>query len=244
MSQDVRVRDRQFAAWVAGLTVAVVLVGFSRSFFLRLFFAGPPAWAAKEPIFYAHGAIFAAWFGLLAVQVGLVRTQNLRLHRRLGYGGAVLAGLLVAAGALAALRAANRPSGFIGVTVPSDQFLLLPLANVVQFGVLVALAVLWRRDAGRHKRLMLLASISLLGAATARVSPMLGFAVPGLDAAVFLGLIGLMLVWDFTTERRLRTDTVVGGASVIAVNVGAVPLGATAAWLAIAHSLMSLVPPP
>jgi hypothetical protein len=243
MSQDLRVRDRQFAAWVAGLTVAVVLVGFSRSFFLRPFFAGAPDWAAKEAIFYAHGAIFAAWFGLLVVQVGLVRTRHLKLHRRLGYAGAALAALLVAAGVLAALRAANRTGGFIGVAVPSDQFLLLPLANMVQFGVFVALAVLWRRDAGRHKRLMLLGSISMLGAATARVSPMLGLPVPGLDIAVFVALIGLMLVWDYATERRLRADTLVGGAAVIAVNAGAVPLGASAVWLAIAHTLMSLVPP-
>jgi uncharacterized membrane protein YozB (DUF420 family) len=244
MSQDIRTRDRQFVAWVAGLTVAVVLVGFSRSFFLRPFFATAPDWAAKESIFYAHGTVFALWFGLLAVQVGLVRTRHVKLHRRLGYAGAVLAALLVAAGTLAALRAANRPGGFIGVPVPSDQFLLLPLAGVVLFGILVALAVLWRRDTARHKRLMLLASINLIGAAIARIPMMTGLALPGLDVAVFLGLIGLMLVWDWVTERRLRPDTLIGGAAVSIANVAAVPLGGTAAWLAIAHPLMALVPPP
>ena len=245
MSSDVRARDRAFAAWISGAILAVLLIGFSRSFFLRPFFAGPPSWAAKETIFYAHGAVFAAWFALLAVQVVLIRVRNVRLHRSLGYAGAGLAALVVVAGTLAALRASNRPGGFIDVPVPPDQFLTVPLVGMLLFGVLVTLAVVWRRNAPRHKRMMLLASISLLGAPVARITSMTApFAPPMLDVIVYTTLVGFILVWDVAVLRHVRADTLDGGAAVIGLNAAALPFGATAAWLAIAHPLMALVPPP
>jgi uncharacterized membrane protein YozB (DUF420 family) len=244
MSENLQARERAFATLVAGGILAVLLVGFSRSFFLLPFFAGPPSWAAKEPIFYAHGAIFASWFVLLAAQVLLVRTGDVRVHRRLGYIGAGLAVLVVLAGTLAALRAANRPGGFIDVPIPPDQFLALPLLSMVLFALLVGLAVLWRRQPARHKRLMLLASIGLLGAPVARIVSMTGFLPPFSDVVVYALLVVLMLVWDLSTYRRPRIETVIGGGAVVGFNALVLPFGATTAWLAIAHRLMALVPPP
>src|SRR4051812_20804324 len=100
MTSRAAAQERTFAAWVTASILAVVLVGFSRSFFLRPFYAGPPSWAAKEAIFYVHGAVLAAWFAVLGAQVALIRSRNVRLHRRLGYAGAGLAVLVVAAGTI------------------------------------------------------------------------------------------------------------------------------------------------
>jgi uncharacterized membrane protein YozB (DUF420 family) len=244
MSENLRGRDRAFAMTVAALTVGVTLIGFSRSFFLLPFFARPPSWAAKEAIFYAHGAIFAAWFVLLAVQVALIRSGDVRVHRRLGYVGVVLAVFVVTAGTLAGLRAANRPTGFVDVPVPPDQFLAVPLVGMLLFGVLVALAVLWRGDAARHKRLMLLASISILGAPVARIVSMAGVLPPFTDVFVYAALVAVMIAWDLSVHRRPRADTLVGGAAVIGLNALALPFGATSVWLAVARDLMALVPPP
>jgi uncharacterized membrane protein YozB (DUF420 family) len=245
MSGNVHARDSAFTALLAGAILAVLLVGFSRSFFLLPFFEGPPKWAAKEGIFYAHGAVFAAWFAVLAAQVVLIRVRNVRLHRRLGYAGAGVGALVVVAGTLAALRASNRPGGFIGVPVPPDQFLPVPLVGMLLFGVLLTLAVLWRREPARHKRMIFLASISLLGAPMARITSMLDpLTLPPLDIIAYAALVGLMLIWDGVTQRRVRPDTLIGGAAVVGLNAAAPLFGATAAWLAIAHPLMRLVPPP
>lgn len=244
MSEALRARERAFALTIAALMLAVTLIGFSRSFFLLPFFAGPPAWAAKEPIFYAHGAIFAGWFVVLAAQVALIRSGDVKTHRRLGYAGAALAVLVVTAGTLAALRAANRPTGFVDVPIPPDQFLALPLLGVVLFAVFVTLGVAWRRNPARHKRLMLLASAALLGAAVARLVSMTGFLPPFTDVVVYAALVGLMLWWDVAVHRRPRPETVLGGGALIALNALALPFGATGAWLSIAHPLMNLVPPP
>jgi hypothetical protein len=245
MSGNVRTRDGAFAIAIAGAIVAVVLVGFSRSFFLLPLYAGQASWAAKEPIFLAHGAIFAAWYAVLAAQVALIRTGNVRIHRRLGYVGAGVGALVFVAGVLAALRAANRPGGFIDVPVPPDQFLTVPLFGMALFGAFQALAVLWRNQGPRHKRMILLAGISLLSAPVARITSMLaGAAPPMFDIIVQAVLVAAMLAWDAVTLRRLRADTVIGGAAVVGLSAAALPIGATQGWLAIAHALMALVPPP
>ena len=47
---------------------------------------------------------------------------------------------MVVLGIVGALIAARRPGGFIGVPVPPLQFLVVPFAAVLLFGVFVALA--------------------------------------------------------------------------------------------------------
>jgi peptidoglycan/LPS O-acetylase OafA/YrhL len=111
--------------------------------------------------------------------------------------------------------------------------------------VFLTLAVVWRRKAARHKRLVLLAAICLLGAPIARITSMLAdSAPPMLDIIVYAVLVGLMLAWDVGSRRRPRPETLVGGAAIVGLNAVAVPFGGTALWLAVAHPLMALVPPP
>ena len=112
-------RGSQERAFYTGMAVAMllaVLVGFSRSFFLRPLF---PAWPSpSEPIFYVHGAVFTAWCLLLVVQAALVSAGRTALHRRLGVAGTVLAAAMVVLGVHASLVAARRPSGFVGIDAP------------------------------------------------------------------------------------------------------------------------------
>src|SRR5688500_13037512 len=152
-----RAVEHRFYLVTAAAMLLVVLIGFSRSFFLRPLF---PAWPSpSEPLFYVHGVLFAAWCVLLVGQAALVSGGRTPLHRTLGYYGAGLAAAMVATGTYAALVAANRPTGFTGLPVPPLQFLAVPAFDIVLFAVFVALAVAKRRDAQAHKRLMLLATV-------------------------------------------------------------------------------------
>jgi hypothetical protein len=84
VSKSIAAERRFFLAMTAAL-VAAVLLGFSRTFFLRHWF---PDWSAAhaptEPYFYVHGALFGLWFLLLVVQAFLVIARRIALHRRLG----------------------------------------------------------------------------------------------------------------------------------------------------------------
>jgi len=236
--------DRPYVAAIVTAILLVLLVGFSRSFYLLPAFGSEPDWAAKEPIFYIHGTVFTLWFALLACQTYLVRSRSLRLHRKLGYVGAGLGVIVVVLGTYVALRAANRAGGFMGVPFPPQQFLTVPLANMVLFASFLTLGVINRHKPASHKRLMLLASISLLGAPIARIPLMVPQLPFWLDAVVYTAFTVAMGYWDFETRGKVRPETLYGGPAIVVLTLAALPIGSTAAWQNIATWMMSFAGPP
>lgn len=226
--------ERLFYTGMAVLVFAAVFLGFARSFFLKPWFPGHPA--PPEPFFMLHGAVFAAWFALLVVQPSLVAAGRTDLHRRLGLAGAVLAVAMVVVGIQGALMAATRPGGFIGVPIPPLVFLVIPFTDMIVFAILVGMAIARRADAQSHKRLMLIASISLLSAAIARW-PLELMATP--SPAVFFGITNAFLfaivVRDLATTRRLHPATLWGGLLVVISQPLRLAVAGTEPWLAFAR---------
>jgi Na+/H+-dicarboxylate symporter len=224
--------ERRFYTGMAVAILAAVLLGFSRSFFLRPLF---PDWPSpSETIFYVHGAVFSCWILLLVVQTSLVAGGRTPVHRTVGPFGAALAGVMVVLGIFAALVAARRPTGFVDVPVPPLQFLAIPIFDITFFAVFVGLAVAWRREAQSHKRLMLLGTLNLVTAAIARW-PM----VFNLGPLGFFGLTDLFLaplvLWDFRTRGRLHPVTLWGGLAIIASQPLRLWVSGTQGWLAFAR---------
>jgi hypothetical protein len=239
--------ERRFHLGFTVVMLAAVLLGFSRTFFLRLWF---PQWAhahsAPEPFFYVHGVVFFAWFVLLLAQSSLVSVGRIDVHRRLGWLGAGLAIIMVVLGTVGALLAARRPTGFTDVPLPPLQFLVVPLADMALFGTFVVLAIVKRRNLQSHKRYMLLASIGLIDAAVSRwpfaimaaALPMPGFSMT--DVFVDLFLVP-MIVWDLAFRGRVHPVTLWGGLALIASQPLRAPLSETDAWLAFAGWAVSLL---
>ena len=230
--------ERWFFTLMAIAMLVVVYVGFARSFFLRPLFPGWPSPA--EPVFYVHGAFFSAWMVLLVSQVLLVATRRIDLHRKLGLLGVALAVGMLMLGMVGSLLAANRPTGFIGIPVPPLQFLVVPFFDLVFFTVFVSLAIARRDDPQAHKRLMLLATVSMLGAAIARWP----YLWQNPNPFVFYGLADLFIValaiWDFRTRGGLHPVTRWGGLALIVSVPARLALSETAAWLAFAAWLTGL----
>ena len=158
--------ERRFFTGMALAILATVIVGFSRSFFLRPLF---PEWPSpSETIFYVHGAVFTAWIVLMVAQASLVAGGRTELHRKIGPFSAVLAVAMVVLGTLGALIAARRATGFVQIPVPPLQFLAIPIFDMILFGTFVWLAIAQRRNPQAHKRWMLLATVNLVTAAIAR----------------------------------------------------------------------------
>jgi uncharacterized membrane protein YozB (DUF420 family) len=224
--------ERRFYTGMAVAMFLTAFVGFSRSFFLRPLF---PNWPSpSEPIFYVHGALFAGWCVLLIVQAALIGAGRMPLHRKLGAGGAMLAVAMLITGVLGSIVAANRPGGFIGVPVPPLQFLTIPLFDLALFGSLVALAIARRRDPQSHKRYMILATVSLLGAAIARWPGVLALGGPPLFFAIADLFIVALAVWDFRSRGRLHPATLLGGLAIIVSQPLRLAIMGTPAWLAFA----------
>ncbi len=119
--------ERRFHLGFALAIIAAVLLGFSRTFFLRPWFAEwADAHGAPEPFFYFHGAVFFAWFVLLIAQPSLVAAGRIDLHRRLGQLGAGRAVVMVVLGAVGVL---TRPSSSGSTSVGSHGRRTLPDAR-------------------------------------------------------------------------------------------------------------------
>jgi hypothetical protein len=224
--------ERRVFTGMALAILATVIVGFSRSFFLRPLF---PEWPSpSEMFFYVHGAVFTAWIVLLVVQTSLVAGGRTELHRKIGPFSAVLAVAMVVLGTLGALIAAGRATGFVGVPIPPLQFLAVPIFDMILFATFVWMAIAQRRNPQTHKRWMLLATVNLVTAAIARW--------PGifdLGPLAFFGLTDLFVValaiWDFRTRGRLHPVTLWGGLFTIVSQPLRLVVSSTQGWLVFAQ---------
>ena len=218
-----------------------VLIGFGPTYYLKIrdpatmatFNGGP-----MTPLVHAHGILFTAWVLLFVAQTSLVAQRRIAIHRRMGVAGALLAAAMLLTGTLAALRAAARGSGPGGMDPMS--FLMIPLSDMFFFGLFVATALYLRANSEAHKRLMLLAYVSIIVAAVARlpgVLPLGPLAFFGL-AFVFI-LVGV--VYDLVSRQRVHPVYVWGGGILFLSVPLRLVVSQTDAWKAFAGALVSLV---
>ena len=103
-------------------------------------------------------------------------------------------------------------------------FLTTPLFSMVVFATLVAAAIRLRRDPQTHKRLMLLATISILDAAIAR----LPFAFLRTSTWTFMAMTDVLVIaailYDVASRRRVHPAYVWGGLLIV-VGAGAADSG-------------------
>ena len=223
----VRASDRIFFTGMALAAALTLFLGFARSYFLR-----GAELPALTPLYHVHGALFSAWIALLVAQTSLVAAGRTDIHRTLGIAGAVLAAVVFIVGVTVSIETLRRQGGSLGRD--PRVFFSIPLGDIIVFGVLVTAAIVQRWRSKSHKRLMLLATISILTAAIAR------FLAAG-PVGVFLGTDAFVLalvVYDLISRGRLHPATLWGGAMV----VGFKPLlyyvvSGTPAWLAFADAL-------
>lgn len=206
-SEAVRVAaryDRVFYGGMGVLLAAIAVAGFAPTFYLRSFFGAPPTVSGSielTPLAQIHGAVFTAWMVLFITQTSLIASRRVTVHRRLGVAGAVLAAIMVVVGYLTATAAARR-----GATPPGADplsFLAVPLFDLVLFAAFVTVAVLRRRDKETHKRLMLLAYISIIAAGVARLPGVLPYG-PFAFFGIGYGLALAGVAYDLWSRGRIH----------------------------------------
>lgn len=233
--------ERIFYTGMAAAILAMVLIGFAPTYYLRgLIDAGHPL-APMTPLVHLHGIVFSAWILLFMTQTSLVAAGRTDLHRRLGVFGAALAAVMVLLGIVVSLYGIHRPTAPMGISPLS--WLAIPLLDVPVYGGLIAAALLNRRTPQSHKRLMLIAMIGMLSPAIGRMpwpptiaGPLTIFGFPDLF------LIPL-IAWDLKTRGKLHPATIWGGAFLISFQVLRITIWETDGWLAFARWAGSLTAP-
>jgi hypothetical protein len=207
LPSSIHIADRFFLG-MSGLLLAIVLVGFSPTLYLRAWHGAPPVPAYA----IVHGIVMTAWFVLAFLQPTLVAAHRKDIHRRIGWFAAGIGVLVLVAGAITNLGFAARvvatSDGLPPAAVSSliwGNFAVLPA-----FAVLLATAISFRKRPAIHRRLMLLASIGLVAPALARLARLIA---PELGALVPLAVIVLLLLmpaYELLSTRRIHPATIVG----------------------------------
>lgn len=237
-----RAREGRFFIAMAVLMLIVVTAGFLPTTFLP-FVREPGVPSPFESVLFVHGAVSAAWMCLFIIQPFLIQAGRVRQHRALGMIGVGIAALVVVLGFWAALAAAARPDG-AALRAMGLRGIGLFGGNLLMFGVLVGLAVAYRRNGGAHKRLMYLATVNMLQAPMVRITGMLNFPlIAGAMKAHLLAYAFILplVAWDAAVHRRIHPATLWGGLAILMFLPTRYQLTDTAVYRGIAQSLVEFV---
>ena len=225
--------SRRFHGGLAVAFLVTAFIGFAPSYYLKALTDAPPV----SPLRHGHGIVFTAWLVLLFAQSALVAAHRVRVHMRLGIFGVLLAATMVPLGMLTAVASAR--DALASSTPHGDPLFLLvfQLGSIVMFAAFVGTS-LWnrRRNPEIHRRLMVLATVSILPAAISR------WPIVDKNAVLALGLSLLFVVAGMINDWRSRGrvhPAYIWGALLIALS-GPVraAIGQSDAWHASARVLV------
>jgi len=229
-----------------GVILLLVVAGFTRTLFARPVFHPAPI----PPYLYVHGIVLTCWFVWAWAQSLLISAGRIANHRRWGTVGACFAVIVFVGALMASFGSVSRKpfdldasasvmgNGLTGITVAQFRSSVVwgNIVNAVSFALFVAGAVIYRRRALIHKRFMLLASISIVEPALARIARWPGFGGeqgPFIPVVVW-SLVASLVIYDLATRRRVEVCTAIAIVWLLVVRNGAV-------WVANTHFGLSLI---
>ena len=146
---------------IASFVLLLTFAGFAQSYYLKKLFDSAPLSA----LLHIHGLVMTLWLLLFLLQVRLIAAGQLGWHRRVGMLGMGLGLLAMGIGIATGIDSARRVQAEIG----GLSFLATSLGGLLVFVTLVMLGYIYRRQRDFHSRFMLLANLSILAPAIARL---------------------------------------------------------------------------
>jgi len=225
--------EKYFYLGMSLLIAAVIVYGFSQTVNNRLIHGNP-----RRPILlWVHAVLFSSWVAFYISQSVLVRIRRVKLHRTLGWVGAALGASMVVIGPWVAVVMARFNTNQLH-RANRDAFLIVQLSDMAVFATCFGLAVLWRTNPERHRRLMLIATCSLTGAAFGRMPMMHAplYFYSGIDGLILLGVLR-----DLAVSRRIHIVYLISIPLLVAgqTAAGQIFLHRAGFWIRVAHVLLS-----
>jgi hypothetical protein len=220
--------DNVFFSGMAAVALITVLVGFSRTYFLAGLFRAP----LPNLLVHIHGAAFTLWIILFITQVSLVTARRADLHRRLGLLGFVLAIVMIVLGTVTASDRVARHVAQPGADTVEEvrAFYAIPLGDMLMFSTFVYIGYCNRFQPAVHKRLMWLATLSLLDAGFDRWPVFDPYSLPVVHLICFTPLLLMMIGYDRWSTGKVQRVTIWSAIFILVVQQICYPLGRTAAW--------------
>lgn len=239
--------------WMSLAFALIAFGGFARTYLIPV----ATAQFKGAAILHVHGVLFLGWTVLLALQTFLVGRRRVDLHRVAGMAGVSLATAMVFTAIVLVVRGLGY-SATIGNEAAARKLAIVPMTQISMFAAFFAAAVVTIRRPDTHKRLMILATTSLLTAPVARIFlAVLAPSGPGLpnfgavtDSSVALlgatlaaGIVDVLVVAiairDWRSNRRLHRAYLIGGICMVLVHGLRIPFAGSGLWHSITGALLA-----
>ena len=249
-----RVSTKPYIYFYMSILCAVTaFVGFMPTFWLPMTRGDYVA----SPVLAIHGLLFSTWVLFFVLQNGFAVSGRIANHRSAGLFGIALASVMTVFGYMAVINEVQR-SAEVGALDIALSFSILPVWHITLFAILITLAITNISRPDWHKRLMLVATISLLDAPIARLFTYFvafngqmpvpaGLPVPppplgGITPWAYIVDLYLLIpiVYDWRTRGRPHIVYLVGAGTIVLLEALEGPIGRTAVWHGVANWLVSL----
>ncbi len=185
--------------WMA----AIVVVGFWPTYY------GPLLSGTFElkPIVEIHAVVFSGWIVLFVAQTLLVYTGRLKWHRKVGWFAVAYAAVMVAV-VLTALAMRFSDHMAAGDIREAHRSLVISLVDLLLFSGFLIAAIIFRKKPEIHKRLIIVATVVLMGPAVGRMTFLSAF--PLILFVLYSSPILFGMAFDFVIRRRVHAVYIVG----------------------------------
>ncbi len=235
---------RLLYAAAASLFIVLMLLGFQQFYLHGRGYPAHPLAPPVRTLLIAHGVAMTLWVITFVVQSLLIVRGNRRLHMAVGPFAVALAGIMVVLGLWLPIQTTRFEPDVTLWGLNRVHFMAVPMFSILTFGGFVAAGWWWRRRKEIHRPMMLLATLSIMPAATDRIT-----GLPELYGATVLGawfgpfltaaVIGvLLLVAKSLLTRSFDRYLATGLAVLIVIDLFIMRLAPTQAWGRFAASLV------
>lgn len=249
--QRSRTVSNWFYLWMGVLCVLLPLGGFLGTYLVPL-----ASGTFNEPsILHVHAVLAFAWTGLFVTQAWLIARGRVVRHEAVGLAGIALATATFFTGVIVAIKTMN-----VGIAAGNGEgaraFAIVPITIIVTFAGLLVAAVANIKRPEYHKRLMLMATISIMPPAMGRLIGMaaqqiaigprqLGatiapVAVGTVSAVAADLLIVAAMAYEWRTRGRAHRVYWIAGGAIVLIQLLRIPISATGSWMRFTEVLSSL----
>ena len=241
----------RFYPGLSAACLGIAVVGFMPTYWLQL----APGTFDGPSLVHLHAWLFSAWPLYFLMQTVFAARGQVGRHRAWGLLGVSLATAMVIVG-IAVANAVLVARLEDGHGDDARAFHIVSMSMMVLFALFIATALVCVSRPEMHKRLMILATVTILPPAVARLFFAVSVGVgPGLrpsggpprtvDSVLMSTLAADLLilaaiVYDVRTRGRPHPVYVIGGAIAVGVQILRGPLSTTVWWYATADSLARL----
>jgi hypothetical protein len=228
--------DRNFFLAFLALCWLGVLMGFVPAAVQR--YQGHADYPAPL-ILKIHAFAFSGWMVLLTAQIGLIRARRPHLHMTLGLVAFALIPVMAISGILSEIYSQR-----FRTAEPNERaFFIIAVYYVIAFTALASTAIAARKNPPAHKRLILLATTIIVGAAYGRwwgtaLYHLFGDGYGGMLIYTYAGASMLLVAaaaYDWLTRGRLHRVYEIGIPAILAGEIATTIIYHSPGWVPIAR---------